>query len=646
MVPVLTKGHPVTVVTPIPVNPYITCINDRNRFLMLVAGIFTATGISAHYCFGLISDYLKNRYHFGQAELTIISTVGTSSGAFTFPSGVVFDYFGPSAAVGIPCVIGASGFLLMGLAFSSYIEGTVVLFSIFYGIICFGASSMDTGSLMTNILNFPRDRGAVVVLQKTFNGLGSSIMTVWFGSFFSGHYELWSFFTGGILFLFGMIGAVFLRLPPYHLTALQRKKMTEDELISREVTRDIYMTQRPSQRRLAVGYVVLTILTVFLTTQSLVVAYVDVSKERRIILGSITTLIFLCITFIALPLRCLDAPIANTNVCIRDTSSISSLATARDTPNAMPKPSVGRCEDNVMPCESGGITDELLQQKQQEQSPQRRSYASTLPGPPPERFPEPQYQGSFLTDLLFLDTWLLFWTGFCNWGTGNLIVANTAQIYRSMNENHFVETTNTLYVTLIGVGSALGRVLMGCIEMAIEKRAYPSSQQFSQTLSPLLQPHARSKLHVIMVYPFPSVLMSMGLILLLVIPVEGVVVPLVLISFAFGYSWACTALVVRSLFAKDVGKHYSFLFMASFCANIALNRFMFGELFDREGRKMGLYPFCAGRQCVRTSFLILLSLNLSAIVASVIVCFRFLRYAARQAPHLLDDYINCDDEIA
>ncbi|KAH9599022.1 Nodulin-like [Trypanosoma melophagium] len=184
MTPAQQKSHPVTVVTPIPVNPYITHINDRRRFVMLVAGIFTATGISAHYCFALISDYLKNRYHFGQADLTIISTVGTSAGAFSFPAGVVFDYLGPSAALGIPCVIGASGFLLMGLTFSSYIEGTVVLFSIFYGIIYFGASSMDTGSLMTNMLNFPRDRGAVVVLQKTFNGLGSSIMTVWFISFF------------------------------------------------------------------------------------------------------------------------------------------------------------------------------------------------------------------------------------------------------------------------------------------------------------------------------------------------------------------------------------------------------------------------------------------------------------------------------
>ncbi|KAH9598750.1 hypothetical protein LSM04_000850 [Trypanosoma melophagium] len=210
-----------------------------------------------------------------------------------------------------------------------------------------------------------------------------------------------------------------------------------------------------------------------------------------------------------------------------------------------------------------------------------------------------------------------------------------------MNENHYVETTITLYITLIGVGSALGRVLMGCIEMTIEKRAYHSTQLFPQRL---VQSHTRSKIHVVMVYPFPSVLMSLSLIILLVVPVEGVVVPLVLISFAFGHSWACTALVIRSLFAKDVGKHYTFLFMASFFANIALNRFMFGELFDHEGNKMGLYPFSSGRRCVRTSFLILLSLNLTAIIAFTLMTYRFLRYAARPSPHLLDDCIDDDDD--
>ncbi|KAH9599095.1 hypothetical protein LSM04_007155 [Trypanosoma melophagium] len=198
-----------------------------------------------------------------------------------------------------------------------------------------------------------------------------------------------------------MIGATFLRLPPYHLTALQRKKLTKDELISREVTRDIYMTQRPSHRRLMVGYVLLATLTIFLTTQSLVVAYVEVSHNTRIVFGSITTFIFLCITLIALPLRCLDAPVVDTNVDAGDTSSVYSFATVRDTPGSISHPSTVPREENVMSGESAGLTDRLLLQQQQQQYPQRRSYASTLPGPPPERFPEPQYQGNFFADFLF-----------------------------------------------------------------------------------------------------------------------------------------------------------------------------------------------------------------------------------------------------
>ncbi|KEG08866.1 hypothetical protein DQ04_06281010 [Trypanosoma grayi] len=648
------KSFPATVVTPIPVDPYIRRIDDRRRCVMLVAGIFTATAISTHYCFNLISEYLKSRYQYGQAELTVISTVGTSVGAFTFPAGVVFDYLGASVAVAVPCSIATVGFVLLGLTFSDHIAGSVVRLSVFYATICLGASSMDTGSLMTNILNFPRDRGAVLVLQKTFNGLGTSILAIWFASFFPNRYDTLAFFTAGVVFLFGMAGATFLRLPPYYLTAWQRKSLSEEEVLAREVTRDIYMTQRPSKRRLGVGYVVLAILFIFVTVQSLVVAYVDVAQRTQLVMGIVTTCLLVSLIFIALPVRFLDAPDADANSSADRSPLKTSLPETR---SAVTSIGVEPCgarrqlhdhREEVMHRESGGLDDPLLQPRRS----QRHSYAATLPGPPPERIPEPQYQGDFSSHLLFLDIWLLFWTCFCNWGTGHLIVANVTQIYRSMNNNHYVASANTLYITLIGVGSAFGRVITGCIEMVIDKRAYAAyeklqQQQRYQQQLPIL-PHTKRKLHIIMVYPLPSVLMTLSLGILLLIPVEGIVVPLVLISFALGYSLACTTLVVRSLFAREVGKHYNFLFFGSSCANIALNRFMFGELFDREGRRTGMYPHCAGRRCVQTSFLILLGLNATAMVTSELVCWRFLHYVSQeeqQQQNVAHDYIDDYNDI-
>ncbi|RNC40983.1 hypothetical protein TcCL_NonESM09492, partial [Trypanosoma cruzi] len=77
-------------------------------------------------------------------------------------------------------------------------------------------------------------------------------------------------------------------------------------------------------------------------------------------------------------------------------------------------------------------------------------------------------------------------------------------------------------------------------------------------------------------------------------------------------------------------------------ATIALNRFMFGEMYDAEARRRGEFPSCNRPRCVRNQMFILLVVNVVATLAAALVHWRFSRFTRarldeRETPDSLQD---------
>jgi hypothetical protein len=211
----------------------------------------------------------------------------------------------------------------------------------------------------------------------------------------------------------------------------------------------------------------------------------------------------------------------------------------------------------------------------------------------------------------------MVWSSFGLWGAGLVVVLNSAQIYRSLNHNAFDAQFNALIVAIMGVASALGRIVCGGLEAFCERKRA------------CFRGDARDAPLITAVYPVASVIMSLSLPLFFVTPVSAIVVPFCAVSFAYGFSWAATMLVVRAQYAADVGKHYSCCFLGGVAACVGLNHFMFGTLFDREARKQGIYPQCSGTSCVATSMWVLTGAAASTIVSAAYVHFAFSRLQCR-----------------
>ncbi|KAH9601318.1 hypothetical protein LSM04_007756 [Trypanosoma melophagium] len=223
------------------------------------------------------------------------------------------------------------------------------------------------------------------------------------------------------------------------------------------------------------------------------------------------------------------------------------------------------------------------------------------------------YVTSFWRNLVTPDLWILFFVAFCVEGAQLVVNDGVPQIYEAIAES-FDDRLNALYVSLRGLGSGIGRILMSLYEVrtqlgAIEKRTLITTSYF-----------------------FAPVLMIIQYVLFLTVPPNGLAVPFFLNGFANGCYSAAIALTVRTLYSRDVAKHYNLMSVATVLAILVLNRFTFGELYDRHVYKavMGEGCNCHGRICVRDVFIIMLSLTVVGLIMTGWLHIRYRRHVKKR----------------
>ncbi|KEG05817.1 hypothetical protein DQ04_18181000 [Trypanosoma grayi] len=376
----------------------------------------------------------------------------------------------------------------------------------------------------------------------------------------------------------GGFSAIFIRFPPYHIVDREKKTVPQDIQQRRRLIEPYYLRQRPPMRRFLLDFVITIALIIYLTTESLCFAYISgIPDNTRIGITIGAIVLVLSLSLIAAPFPFLGG---------------MSVPPKEELP-PLPEnsPGVHQLSSEGNAAASGNDVE-------------RDENVAKL---------DPQYQGTFWEDLRTLDLWLMWWNTLATWGCGLIVSFNSAQIYRALNDNEYDAATNAMYSAIIGVGSAFGRILVGGLETYILRR----------------DPEKRPVITCL--YPIASCTLVLGMVFLLALPLrsKAILIGFFLGSFGNGASWASTALTLRSLYAKDIGKHYNFMASGALIAVIALNRFAYGELLSQQARKNGTYPYCGGKACVQTAFIILLCVNVTAVAASLLVHIRYRRFVKK-----------------
>ena len=136
-------------------------------------------------------------------------------------AGFAFDFFGARATVTAAVVLNLVGYgLLWGIATGHIPQsmGLLLVACVFAG---HGSGYFDAAGIVGVTLNFPKTRGLVTGLLKSFYGLSGAILTAFFFGFFNNDPLGFVLFLAVGLSAFGLVVIGFLNVLPSSYLSLQ-----------------------------------------------------------------------------------------------------------------------------------------------------------------------------------------------------------------------------------------------------------------------------------------------------------------------------------------------------------------------------------------------------------------------------------------
>ncbi|KEG13179.1 hypothetical protein DQ04_01171120 [Trypanosoma grayi] len=550
-------------------------ISEPRRFAIVTIGAYGCICASFSYAFNLISEEMRSRYNLTGRDITTISTVGLVFCYFVLPYAFIYDHFGPRPIFALSTVLLPLGALLLALVFAGIVEGSVVRLSVFNAILNVGCNLFDLGCMVTVMSYFPSHKGAVVAILKSFTGLGAAIVGSIQLAFFDGKPDQYFYFLMALVFAVGAVSFFFLRLPSYHLTGYEQNHLSIEEKERKLARRAVYLRQNPPRIRFVIGIGLVILLIIFLPLQSALVAYLELGKNYKVAFAGVIIFLTLLYPTIALPLSFMEN---------KEQRQFNELE------------------------EAGGASDRDAEQKE----PVAEGDIVKL-GEVVETdvdYIAPQYQGTFLHNLLTLRMWAFLWSFFCVVGSEFVIILNARFLFAALSESEVDSSLTTLLTVINGVGSAVGRLLMSYFEVWSQKRK------------------AEDRIPITISLFFPTISVIVSLVLFLVLPKAALPLPYAIAALGNGFCAAVVVLVTRTIFAKDPAKHYNFCFLPTMASTILLNRLLYGEWYTREAEKRGVLV-CYSRGCVMMPLFLLLGLVCTAFLSNAYIHIEYRRYCQK-----------------
>ncbi|CAJ1018612.1 Nodulin-like, putative [Leishmania lindenbergi] len=588
-------------------------INEYRRFAILVLGSFGCIVCSFSYAWNLISGTMQQRYDLTQRDLSTVVTVGLVVQYCVLPYAFLYDYLGPLPISILSTVYFALGTLLLALCFMDKVEGSVVRLCVFNAMMATGCALFDLTSCITVLSHFPTNRGPVTALLKTFTGLGSAIVACLYTGYFDSNAEKHFFFLFSMGIVVGILCIAFIRLPPYHLTQYEERRLPDEVKERRLATKAQYLRQEAPLRRFVLGFIILVVLIIFVPTQSALVSYLKLGKAPKVAFAIVTTVLTLLYLLVAAPLPFLNSshiPIFNRayskrgDADSRDSTEPLGLEEAQIRKYHAPgEGQQGGNNVKGLPYDAAAVAETLGDERGAVASAELETEIDYL---------APQYQGSFIHNLTTLEIWALWWTMFTVVGAEFVIIFNARFILVALQSAPVSESLSTMLTVLNGVGSAVGRLMMSFFEVWSQKR----------------KAEDRVPITIALFVPTSSIIIS--IMLFLVLPAAALPLPYIVAALGNGFLAGVAILVTRTIFAKDPAKHYHFCFTASMLASLVFNRFLYGEWYTVQADKQARADkMCYGKKCVMMPMLVLLGLACSAFITDVILHLRYRSYCQK-----------------
>lgn len=208
---------------------------DTKLLLQMCVGVWVCISNSAIFIFGILSPHLRSApFTFSSADVNVIATVGAVASYISLPVGMLYDRCGPRAVLFSGAVANLIGWLGIALIFWSVVATKIETISdapptttlhqttssattgntstlspnhysvalhlspimewlppfywicLFYGISQFSSPFYEQGAVLTNLQALSTHKGDVVLIQKTFMGLGSSIISQVYAVYYLG----------------------------------------------------------------------------------------------------------------------------------------------------------------------------------------------------------------------------------------------------------------------------------------------------------------------------------------------------------------------------------------------------------------------------------------------------------------------------
>ncbi|EPY30264.1 hypothetical protein AGDE_09531 [Angomonas deanei] len=424
--------------------------NEKRWFLQFFVSILLCINNAACFCFGIFSPFMKlGGFRYSQSQLMTVSTVGVLLSYLSLPTGYLYDLKGPKATILVGTVLNVLGWFGMYCIFYDLEHplwsNSVLVMCIFYGFSQLSASFYETGSVLTNLRSFNCYQGRVILIQKTFMGLGSSIVAQIYIAFFQLNITgIAPFFA--FLFTFsavsGILGVLFVSLPT-ESTRCVGLNVADPEI--GPTGGETKLFSKPFNY----GTVVLLVGVVYVLVVTLYENHADLSPAYRAFVGVST--VTLCLLFIGMTFL---TPSYKVNVggYRGDTQEGEEDMKHIDASERLP------VEDSSSGKTYGaeGQVAESPVQPAEEEAPAPSTYFFFLR----QSAPIVLNKAPLTANLMHREVWLLWLVCFASWSSMTLVSSNSSQVYQAVDYDHFSFYTNTVYVSIFGVASALGRVLV------------------------------------------------------------------------------------------------------------------------------------------------------------------------------------------
>ncbi|KAK7194138.1 Protein Associated with Differentiation [Novymonas esmeraldas] len=609
-------------------------INEYRRFALLVLASFGCIVCSFSYAWNLISGKMQKRYDLSQRDLSTIATVGLVFQFGVLPYAFLYDFLGPIPISIIATIYFPLGTLLLALCFMGKIQGSTVRLSVFNAMMACGCTMFDLTSCITVMLHFPTNRGPVTALTKTFTGVGSALVACLYAGYFNSKEDQYFFFLFALAIVVGALCITFLRLPPYHLTQFEERRLSVEEKERRVATKAQYLRQEAPMRRFMWGLFILIILIIYLPTQSALVSYLHWGTKPKLAFAIVVCILMFLYLLVMAPLPFLNSshiplihPVHSTSerqlATSADDADVGAEAEGRDAAHYSSSsdqnaPYTAKPGEEVVVGEARrawGEVEPVVEPVEEPVVEEQVGGASRAAAAATETeidYIAPAYQGSFLHNLATPEVWALWWTSFVTTGVTFVIVFNAAFLFAALQDAPVDDSLRTMLTVLNGVGSAVGRLMMAYFEVWSQKRK------------------AEDRVPITV-----SVFVSTGCVivsclLFLVLPARALPLPYVIAAIGNGFINGVILLVTRTIFAKDPAKHYHLCFTALVFSAVLFNRFLYGEWYTVQAEKQARADkLCYGKKCVLMPLLVMLGLSCSALLTDVLLNLRYRSYCMK-----------------